>query len=500
MELGEVWKKLFYRRLRGKPEPLFVFKEGAVSAAALWMGIRLWMQRWQEEEPLVFCGLPAGPEYLEVLGACLSRKGTFIAGHPERGTEALVQEVDQWQPDYVVVERSLALEFPGYVYSEEVNENRSAVCLVRERGYQDLQEAHPLRTLIPVGSDRRVVLSTSGTTGSSRWVILSDRSLFSVLRSHIPALKMRKARVLSMLPWNHAFGLILDLLPSILRATTVVRCQALNPPFFRSLHRRFQIDYMSTVPVVMERLSSDSEAIQALRGFRGGLLGGAPVESFVSEQLSGTRFRVGYGQTEAGPGITLGSPGVFSPGFIGTPVGCEARVEDGTLRYRGPNVCTAVVTFPPERKQDHPGMRQRISYRMEQLRSALELRCPDQWHDTADIVEPLEQGFRYLGRRDHNFKLSNGRFLDAARVEARLGMIEGIQRAILIPEAGGFRSFLVLNQDHMRLDRERIREALGSLASYLRGISLVHPGNLPLNAKGIVCRNQLKRELAYATE
>ncbi|MDZ7630557.1 MAG: hypothetical protein U5K74_04150, partial [Gemmatimonadaceae bacterium] len=62
------------------------------------------------------------------------------------------------------------------------------------------------------------LLRTSGTSAQPRWVALSDRSVVATLQSHLPHLGIDGAGTLCLLPWHHAFGLVLGLLPGLLRA------------------------------------------------------------------------------------------------------------------------------------------------------------------------------------------------------------------------------------------------------------------------------------------
>ncbi|MCB1138316.1 MAG: acyl--CoA ligase, partial [Leptospiraceae bacterium] len=484
----QFWKQLLHRKLKGKSEPVFVFPEAAVSSAALWMGIRLWMQRWTEG-PVVYSALSHGPEYLETLGGCLARNGTFIAGHPERGEQEIAEEVIRWQPDFVVVDRPM--ELPGYRQEEPINENRQCLLYSRCRGYEDLADQHPLRKSFPQ-QERRLILSTSGTSGVSRWAVLSDENVFSVLRSHLPLLGMRKANVLSVLPWNHAFGLILDLLPSLFHARSVVRFRGLDEKSFLSLSRKFSINYLSSVPVVFDRLVQSKQCLELLSNFQGGLLGGAPVESTLASRLQGSRFRIGYGQTEASPGITLGEAGEFRTGHIGTARGCEIKLQDGTLRYRGRNVCSGVVRFEPEELRRPTGaveLRSWIVGRMEVLASCMETREAFSWQDTGDIVEEDERGYLFLGRRDQNFKLPNGTFLDVVRWEQKLNAIPGIRRSIILPASGGLNVYLVCESGYDAVSLiQKSRLCMSRIDHYLRDVAELNEEDLPRNPKGIILR------------
>lgn len=493
MLAGQIWKALFYRRLKGQPEPLFLFSEQVVSAAALWMGVRLWMQRWQKGDPIVLCATGEGPEYLEVFIATLVREGSFIAAHPEKGSEYLSGEINRWQPDYIVLNRRDALEIPGYRICSEVNEHRNAILLTRIHDYNDLANGHPLRKM--ASTERRVILSTSGTTnGAGRWALLSDQNIFSVLRSHVPRMNIRGATVQSVLPWNHAFGLILDLLPALLTARMVIRDSGQGA---LALHKGFAIDYVSAVPALFTRWLQDDGWTSALAQYRGGILGGAPVSEALADELRGSRFRIGYGQTEASPGITLGKAGEFEANFLGSPLGCEVAILEGTLHYRGDNVCEATVTL--EKESSGTGSeRAQLEDALHLLEDSIRYRNKVEWQDTGDVAEPVNAGFRYLGRADHNFKLSNGRFLDAVRWEHSMERSLGLP-CFILPQDGGIRILFVIGPELSNFAasswREKVaqhaRLQLGSLEGYVRSTEFIQKDDLPVNGKGVVIRSEL---------
>ncbi len=84
----------------------------------------------------------------------------------------------------------------------------------------------PPTTRLGPSPDVRLMLRTSGTSGNPRWIALSDENIAAVIESHRPHLRLRGARVLSALPWHHAFGLLIDLVPALLDAAC---CQFLQP-------------------------------------------------------------------------------------------------------------------------------------------------------------------------------------------------------------------------------------------------------------------------------
>jgi acyl-coenzyme A synthetase/AMP-(fatty) acid ligase len=106
---------------------------------------------------------------------------------------------------------------------------------------------------------------------------------------------------------------------------------------------------------------------------------------------------VGYGQTEASPGISLGEVGAFSSGCMGHPVGCEVRIAaDGLLQFRGENACVGYWVdgdFVADNSD---------------------------WRSSGDLAEWTPEGLHFIGRADDRFKLANGKMVSPSLIEERL--------------------------------------------------------------------------------
>jgi long-subunit acyl-CoA synthetase (AMP-forming) len=252
----------------------------------------------------------------------------------------------------------------------------------------------------------RFLLRTSGTeSGEGRWIALSDANVLSVVQSHLPHLGLieEQSRVLSTLPWSHAFGLVIDLLPALLSGAEIHRDGDSGRDVARllDLFANAGVTDFCAVPLTVKRLIATEPGREFLRSLHGGVIGGAPIDEALAEFLRTTRLRVGYGQTEASPGIALGEPGVFPrAGYLGRPLGCEVRTsEAGALEFRGGNACTGTWAA-------HEGFRPL---------------APERWHDTGDLVEIESGGDMYfVGRTDAAFKLANGRRIEPEPLENRI--------------------------------------------------------------------------------
>ena len=219
---------------------------------------------------------------------------------------------------------------------------------------------------------------------------------FSALRwqwqQHAEALGLgRQSLIRNTLPWSHVFAGVLELLPAVL-AGAEIRVA----PLTELRHEEFS--QLCTIPRIAAWLN-DAQ----LRRLASGIVGGAAIPASLAERLQGSRLRVGYGQTEAGPGVTLGEAGNFSAGYIGFPLSqVEVRVAD-TLQYRSPG--QVYGRWDGEL--------------WETLTDA------EGWVDSGDRVMANPAGdFAWLGRDDSTFKLANGEsVIQPEREELRLQAI-----------------------------------------------------------------------------
>jgi long-subunit acyl-CoA synthetase (AMP-forming) len=266
--------------------------------------------------------------------------------------------------------------------------------------------------------------------------------------------------------------LILGLLPALLRSRRVVTTSepVRDIGALIRLAEEQGATQMSMVPLVAERLAAQQSGRTLLTTLRGGLVGGAPIDAALADVLCTSRLRVGYGQTEAGPGIMLGHAGEFSAGFIGRPVGCDVRIDDdGVLAFRGANSSDGYW--------EHGALR------------ALD---PDRWHRTDDLVTCTDGAYTFIGRASMSFKLANGTLVDAPRIEAALrSHLPRITHVVLAPHDGGSLAVLYSTHDALPVDVAEVRQLLGGLRAYLKRLVCVNVDAWVRSAKGEIDRRQL---------
>jgi acyl-CoA synthetase (AMP-forming)/AMP-acid ligase II len=220
---------------------------------------------------------------------------------------------------------------PRYVISGETVE-------VREQAAP--AELHP---------DLRVLLSTSGSTGSPKLVRLTEANVRANAASIAQYLELGPGeRAIQSLPLSYSYGL--SVLNSHLHAGASVAFtphSVIRPEFWADL-RRHEATSFAGVPyayAMLERIGMRDMDLPSLRTMT--QAGGRLDPEVAARYAAHRRFFVMYGQTEATARIAYVPPERLAdkPGSIGIPIpGGELSVDDGELVYRGPNVMMGYAT------------------------------------------------------------------------------------------------------------------------------------------------------------
>ncbi len=310
------------------------------------------------------------------------------------------------------------------------------------------------------------LLYTSGTGGSPRGVMLPHRAILAncaALAEIVAPLRLRRQAYLSLLPSSHSFehtvGLFLfpslglevvygrgiehlaaDLLavrPAVItlvpRLLDAVRGRILTQRAAQPAWRRALFD--AALAAGLRRL--DGKATRAdrladplldrlvrtrIRARFGGRLVAAVCGSARLDPETcrfflalGLRVMEGYGQTEAGPVISVNRYAAQRPGSVGPPLsGVELRIaDDGELLVRGPLVMDGYWRQPES--------------------TAQALR--DGWLHTGDIAEIGPGGhLRITDRKRDVIVLSGGEKIYPARIEGLLAAEPEIAQAVVAGE------------------------------------------------------------------
>lgn len=224
---------------------------------------------------------------------------------------------------------------------------------------------------VPVdpGEDLAALPYSSGTTGTSKGVMLTHSNLLANVRQFHEALPCGPGdRFLVHLPLHHSYGMTVALLGGIGAAARLVMVHPFHPGRVLEQMERHRATCLHTVPPALRALGrwQDLERFD-LSSLRYVKSGAAPLDPEVARTFTrrtGVPVIQGYGLTEASPLTHCDDPAGPRPETIGPPVaGTDHRFVDpgtgedvpagaaGELVVRGPQVMRGYWRRPAETKQ-----------------------------------------------------------------------------------------------------------------------------------------------------
>jgi acyl-coenzyme A synthetase/AMP-(fatty) acid ligase len=264
--------------------------------------------------------------------ALLEARSAFALIDPGMGRGAMQALVDHYGPDRIIDPAGVLVDGGGEWRSEHVS-----------------TATHP---------DLAVLLTTSGTTGSPRFVRLSSDNIAHNARQIAEALSLGPGdRAVATMPLTYSFGLSVLTSHMVSGGSLLISTRSvIEPPFWEAVEHHGATT-LAGVPVTYKMLRrlgfADRETSVRTLIQAGGRLDPELVAHF-HEALTarGGRFFVMYGQTEASPRMSV-LPHDLLPaklGSVGLPLaGGRLRVLDaddrevppmttGRVVYDGPNV------------------------------------------------------------------------------------------------------------------------------------------------------------------
>lgn len=187
--------------------------------------------------------------------------------------------------------------------------------------------------------ETRLVLLTSGTTGSPRRVeITTGQIVFSALGSAVRLGHHLDDRWLACLPLHHIGGLMV-LFRSALLATSVHLFARFDAAAAARAIDRGEVSLASFVPTMMERVLDARPPARFPPSLRAILLGGDRTPPALAEKLRAIEAPVSvtWGMSECASQIATQFPGELSLDHVGPPLPfARVGVREGRLEVRGP--------------------------------------------------------------------------------------------------------------------------------------------------------------------
>ncbi len=314
------------------------------------------------------------------------------------------------------------------------------------------------RTISP--DEMQILLFTSGTTGSSKGVCLSQSNILSNVYSTVQAVKITEDdKTLSILPLHHTYECTLDCLLLLSKGACISYNSALTriqkdmvlysptvlvvvPALLAMLSRRLKKmvaselpdkykplfetnsfgDGMAKLPLLIRKLVK-AKVRKAMGGkLRLFIVGAAALDTDLVKdfQALGIRTLQGYGLTECSPLLAGNSDFYLNPESTGIAMpGIEVKIHEpndegvGEIIARGKNIMLGY-------------------YRDDEATAAV---LKDGWFHTGDLGRMDEDGALYItGRLKNVIVTSNGKNIYPEELESRLSAHEEIAEVLVLPD------------------------------------------------------------------
>lgn len=306
----------------------------------------------------------------------------------------------------------------------------------------------------PAPDDVATIIFTSGTTGKSKGVMLTQDNLAANVLS-VDYTTEPGSILLSVLPIHHAFCLVMDWLKGFSLGTTI----CINDSLLHMVKNMgvFKPQVMLMVPMMIEtiykRLASVDPAIPkkavADNVFGGNLkiifTGGAHLDPYYIGEFAeyGVEVLEGYGMSECSPVISSNTPETHKAGSIGKPLpNAEIKFENGEILVKGSSIMKGYYQMPEETAET----------------------LKDGWLHTGDKGYMDEDGFLFINGRVKNLIiLSNGENISPEEIENKLALDALVGEVIVTGEDNGLAARIYPDQDVVAakgLDEEAIKTAL----------------------------------------
>ena len=309
----------------------------------------------------------------------------------------------------------------------------------------------------PAPDDVCTIIFTSGTTGKSKGVMLTQRNLYddveNVVVTFVPHTTM-----LSVLPVHHAYCLVMDWMKGFSLAATIY----INDSLLHMLRNiaKVQPQILLMVPLMIETVYKRLQAADPSR----------PKEEVAKEVLGENLIKIfsggahldpsyiygfkeygievceGYGMSECSPTISTNSELGIRPGSVGKVLAnMEVRFVDGEIQVKGSNVMKGYYKMPKETEEAFM----------------------DGWLRTGDLGHLDEDGYLYItGRLKNLIILSNGENISPEEIENSLLSNELVGEAVVEGASNGLRARIFPDPDVV----ERDGIASDEVKSRLQGI------------------------------
>ena len=291
----------------------------------------------------------------------------------------------------------------------------------------EYKDKTPSRSSAP--EELAAILFTSGTTGKSKGVMLSNGNLIDNATCE-PDLGYRGNKRMTVLPIHHVFCFTCDILCTLWYG----RHLCINDSLMRimknlKVFRPYDVTFVPMIAAsILNRMKQtagedgDKRAVgKEVFGedFTIIFSGGAYLSPEIIKGYSefGIEIAQGYGMTECSPRICTGVRGCPKPESVGEIVPhCEVRIVEGEIQVKSPSVMMGYYNDPAETANS-------IS--------------EDGWLMTGDLGYKDDDGYLYItGRKKNLIILSNGENVSPEEIENQFAYFAPIKEIVVYDRNG----------------------------------------------------------------
>lgn len=291
-------------------------------------------------------------------------------------------------------------------------------------------DPHPF-TKSPLPTLFSCLVCSSGTTSKKKGVMLSQSNLLSDALGGMQVYEyVSNSRYVSILPFTHLFGIVADLLGSLLSGGTL--CYGQNTLQFFDDLRYFNPDALNLPPVLVETLyklllNSNEKKCIVGENLKKIMCAGAKIDDSCNELFQQYGFTVypAYGLTECSPCVCINRDNYYKSGSAGFILPCcNVRIIHGEIAVSGSNVMLGYYDAPNATRQV----------------------MQDNWLLTGDLGYIDEDNYLYIiGRKNNLIVFPSGKKALVEEIEGALNSIPNVVESLVhVSSCNDFRLDIVI--------------------------------------------------------
>jgi acyl-CoA synthetase (AMP-forming)/AMP-acid ligase II len=369
--------------------------------------------------------LPGGIANAVVWISALSGGHQLVPMSQDATSEEKALIAQKYRPDVLFLEQ--AQEARGFAYPQAKVFTRQSCDALLELAGRDKSGSAVIE---PVGG--WVCLTTSGTTGEPKGVVLSERQV-AWTADHIRTSHhlTNRDRGFTVLPFFHVNAPVVSLCSSLLAGSTVVIAPHFSRRNFWSWIERYQVTWASIVPTIVAiLLETERPAFLpgSLRFVRTGSAALPAADLLAFEARFGIPVIETYGLSEAASQVVANPlpPGVHKPESAGRPVGVDLRICYPRTDESGELLCDVAPGETGEICIAGPGVIG--SYQDNVGQEAFQ----DGWFRTGDLGYLDKDGYLFIRGRLREVINRGGENIAPREVEEALLSHEAVREAAVV--------------------------------------------------------------------